>query len=233
MTPSESGARPRINQRKLISAYPLCCHCATNVANGATPLRAGAAEGEEGRAHLDPKTIRSRRWSLTFAVSVSSCNLASGEFDKVSANIAWRGIVAGRLYRTGRGIGVEVPGTDKVAAISISQKDIDRKATEALTGRRGRLVFGFSERTSDSPLQAIKSRGCSGSRTAGFSRGEDRFGSTASCEPGFAATARRESIDSRHKGKPVRHPGQTSLTQEDDHGGSSSDGQLDAATRAL
>jgi hypothetical protein len=82
--------------------------------------------------------------------------LASGEFDKVSANIAWRGIVAGRLYRTGRGIGVEVPGTDKVAAISISQKDIDRKATEALTGRRGRLVFGFSERTSDSPLQAIK-----------------------------------------------------------------------------
>ena len=159
--------------------------------------------------------------------------LASGEFDKVSANIAWRGIVAGRLYRTGRGIGVEVPGTDKVAAISISQKDIDRKATEALTGRRGRLVFGFSERTSDSPLQAIKSRGCSGSRTAGFSRGEDRFGSTASCEPGFAATARRESIDSRPKGKPVRHPGQTSLTQEDDHGGSSSDDQLDAATRAL
>jgi hypothetical protein len=68
--------------------------------------------------------------------------------------------------------------------------------------------------------------------SARYARHNVSNGSTASCEPGFLATARRESIDSRHKGKPVRHPGQASLTQEDDHGDSSSDDQLDAATRA-
>src|SRR5437763_1274607 len=43
-------------------------------------------------------------------------------------------------------------------------------------------------------------------------------GSTAPCEPGFQATARRQCIDSRHEGKPVGHPGHASPTQEDEHG---------------